>query len=41
MEDINQKLAGKLNRAIDKHRDDLRLSASQWISKASPISPKS
>ena len=30
-EDINNKLTEKLNRAIDKKRDDLLLSASDWI----------
>ena len=28
----NEKLTGKLNKAIDKHRDDLRLSMSDWFS---------
>lgn len=31
-EDINNKLTEKLNRAIDKKREDLVLSASDWIS---------
>lgn len=27
----NEKLTGKLNKSIDKHRDDLRLSMSDWL----------
>lgn len=32
IEDLNEKLAGKINKAIDKNRDDLRWSTSDWIS---------
>ncbi|WP_182870256.1 hypothetical protein [Stieleria mannarensis] len=32
IDDINEKLHAKLNKAIDKKRDDLRFSASDWMS---------
>ena len=31
LRDKNERLVGKLNRQIEKHQDDLRLSVSDWM----------
>lgn len=33
IEDYNEKIVGKLNRSIEKHRDDLRISPTDWWKK--------